>query len=335
MAAVLLQTNPGGLLLYVDELSAWMGSMNQYNGGDTDGAFWLSGYDGGGFPVDRIGRGSIWVPNNSTSILGTITPSAMRKFAGKLPEDGQLQRLIPVMSTRDVIGENREPVKGLWERYCTIVENLANLRYNEVRGIGLSKGAQDVFAGFLEWLYEIKTSNVFDGAMKSHLSKMQGMAPRLMLLWHMIYTAQDKDRFPAPEIPAEIAEQVCALMKDWLLGHIMEFWTNVIGQSAHSEHVGWIAGYILAHDCEFITQRELQRHYKKWDKLAEQVKIATFNSLTDGCWTEPDSTTFSKHGVPRRHLVNPKVRQWKERALKERESREKVVKLLNSLGKQD
>jgi hypothetical protein len=46
--------------------------------------------------VDRVSRGTIYVPNLSVSILGGIQPAVLKDLRG-LTNDGLLQRFIPVL----------------------------------------------------------------------------------------------------------------------------------------------------------------------------------------------------------------------------------------------
>ena len=69
-AQEILKDSPDGVLLYQDELSGWFGSMDKYSsarGAAKDRAFWLQSYNGGPYTVNRIGRGSLLIPNLSVS----------------------------------------------------------------------------------------------------------------------------------------------------------------------------------------------------------------------------------------------------------------------------
>lgn len=332
-AGGIAKDNPRGIHLKTDELSSWVGSFDQFSKGSADRGHWLASYDGGRRVIDRVGTGHTVVPNWSVSLAGTITPAAIRTFSGKLNEDGLLQRMMIVISTKAIIGENRAPDAEAWAAHCDIMNNLYALNYYGERGIKLSKGAQDVYDAFVVKLYELKASSIFSGSIQSHLAKWEGLAPRLMLLYQMIHACQYPNRYPDPEIPREFAEMVCSLLMEWLLGHILEFWFNVLDRAPHSDHVQWIAGYILAHNSTEVTQRELQRHYPKWDGVSESMKAAVFNTLTDAGWVRSQTFKLSKAGLPRRHDVNPAVHQFAAKAQSEKASRARTVKIMNSLGR--
>lgn len=332
-AGPIARDNPRGIHLKTDELSAWIGSFDQFTKGDADRGHWLAAYDGGRRVIDRVGAGHTVIPYWSASLAGTITPAAIRKFSGKLNEDGLLQRMMIVISHKSVIGENRKPDARAWANHCEVTNNLFALTFYNERGIRFSKGAQDVYDAFLIKLYAMKESSIFSGSIQSHLAKWEGLAPRLMLLYQMIYACEHANRYPEPEIPKEIAQQVCAMLMEWLLGHILEFWFNILDRAPYSDHVQWIAGYILAHNLTEVTQRELQRHYPKWEGLSDAVKSAVFSTMTDAGWVRSQTFKLAKTGLPRRHDVNPDVHQFAEKALSEKASRAQTVRIMNGLGR--
>ena len=78
-AQEILKDSPNGVLCYQDELSGWFGSMEKYSsarGAAKDRAFWLQSWNGGPYTVNRIARGSLFIPNLSVSFLGGIQPGS-------------------------------------------------------------------------------------------------------------------------------------------------------------------------------------------------------------------------------------------------------------------
>ncbi len=72
--AELLMDNPDGLLLYRDELTGWLRSLDKA-GHEAARAFYLEAWNGDGcHEVDRIGRGSLFVRSVCVSVLGGIQP---------------------------------------------------------------------------------------------------------------------------------------------------------------------------------------------------------------------------------------------------------------------
>jgi len=93
----LLNENPHGLLLFRDELVGLLASWDK-PGRESDRAFFLEGWDGGGsHTTDRIGRGSTFTENLCVSVFGGIQPSKLTSYLiqsmNGLENDGMLQRL--------------------------------------------------------------------------------------------------------------------------------------------------------------------------------------------------------------------------------------------------
>lgn len=88
---VILKENPNGVLLLRDELAGWGASLNRREG---DREFYLESWNGNGsFTVDRIGRGTLHVPNLCLSVFGGIQPSKLDSLCSPSGgSDGLLQR---------------------------------------------------------------------------------------------------------------------------------------------------------------------------------------------------------------------------------------------------
>ncbi len=97
MVADIMIDNPFGLMLTLDELSGWFATLNKA-GREGDRSFWLESHNGNGSKnIDRIGRGSSYVPYVCASIFGTIQPDVISEVifsANKASSggDGLLQR---------------------------------------------------------------------------------------------------------------------------------------------------------------------------------------------------------------------------------------------------
>jgi hypothetical protein len=109
-AQEVLRDSPGGVLCLQDELSGWFGSMDKYtgqHGAAKNRGFWLQAWNGGEYPVDRIGRGAAVIENLSVSLLGGVQPEVLRKLMAGSVDDGLLQRTLIVM-----IGGGRDRCAG-------------------------------------------------------------------------------------------------------------------------------------------------------------------------------------------------------------------------------
>ena len=77
----LLRDNPNGIGVVRDELVGWLRSLDK-DGRENDLTFYLEAWGGNAlsFTYDRIGRGTIFIPNPCVSILGGIQPGPLRSW---------------------------------------------------------------------------------------------------------------------------------------------------------------------------------------------------------------------------------------------------------------
>jgi putative DNA primase/helicase len=85
---VILSENPGGTLVFRDELVGWMSQLDSM-GREGERAFFLQGWSKVPHIVDRIGRGTI-SSEAPISMLGGITPRNLRRHLSEANENGQL-----------------------------------------------------------------------------------------------------------------------------------------------------------------------------------------------------------------------------------------------------
>jgi putative DNA primase/helicase len=199
--AEILAENPDGILYYADELMRFLRGLDRV-GREADRAFYLEAWNGSGsFEVDRIGRGSIFVPALCVSLLGGIQPGPLSKYVIDAMEDtdkadGLLQRFQVLVypdlrsNPTDIIPDAKARNKAY-----EVFENLANLDAGEfgaaaspddVPTIGFSEEAQEIFN---EWRAEFEPrygSKDQLVAIQSHMLKFRSLFASLALIFEAI-----------------------------------------------------------------------------------------------------------------------------------------------------
>jgi Protein of unknown function (DUF3987) len=92
----LLNHNPNGLLLFRDEVSGFLHTMDR-RGHENDRAFYCEAWNGtGAYTYDRIGRGTLHIRAACVSVLGGIQPGPLERYLrdvfGGRGDDGLIQR---------------------------------------------------------------------------------------------------------------------------------------------------------------------------------------------------------------------------------------------------
>lgn len=294
--------NSWGLLAVHDELTSWFGSFDAYRADKTkkDRALYLEAYNGGGQVIDRISRGRVYVPNWSLSLIGGIQPSAMQKLASQLTDDGLAQRFIPIFSHGDGITVDQPENPLARVRYEDLVKKLVLLSPGgpEARLFCRFSEAAATHREFLnQRIHYVRAMPWVTSGFQTHLSKWEGLFPRLCLLWHVILHADDP--FLPETISTETAERVCVFMLDYLLPHAARFYTELMQLTDPEVHARWIAGHILANDLTEISARDIGRVYRPLRKDVRDLQKA-MEQLTAIAWVVP-----SDSGLPHGH------RKWR------------------------
>lgn len=182
----LLHQNSRGLLLYKDELSGLVFSMNQYkNGRGADRQFYLSAWSGTAHAVDRRDGTDIRLPRPFLSVVGAIPPSLLHHLQGRVgEEDGFMPRLLfaypEPAPERWMKREVPEKVKNL---YTARVRELFGLDYNNAPiPIPMSHEADQLFEHWVNELLGEMQALDFWQPLRPYYAKFKGYAARLALI---------------------------------------------------------------------------------------------------------------------------------------------------------
>lgn len=205
--ADIISGNPNGLLITRDELSGFLKMMDKA-GKEGDRAFYLEGWNGtGSFSVDRIMRGSTYIPKLTLGVLGNIQPSIIKEYVYEAVQgnkaDGFLQRfqLSVFVDAIEQKGVDRYPNKEQRDIFYNIVESIAKAEYftgsqtDEFDDTSFYRFKDDAQEVFNKWYISNakEASNAFNEAMEGHLSKYPSFVASLALIFHICDIATDKE----------------------------------------------------------------------------------------------------------------------------------------------
>jgi hypothetical protein len=202
--AELLMDNPDGLLLYRDELTGWLRSLDKA-GHEAARAFYLEGWNGdGSHEVDRIGRGSLFVKALCVSVLGGIQPGPLSSYVEGAFDDGEsadglLQRLqvlvypdrgrfeptdlSPDLDARD---QAHNVFKGLADLDVEKFVGHALGESEEVPYLNFGNGAQEVFNDWRAAFEGEVVAGDYPAALESHFMKFRSLFASLALVFEAI-----------------------------------------------------------------------------------------------------------------------------------------------------
>lgn len=182
--------NPMGLLLYRDELSGWLTSLERPER-SGDRSFYLEGWNGtGSFSTDRIGRGSLFIPSHTISVYGGIQPRKLEPYLRSMVEghgdDGFLQRfqVLVYPDTTQSTMVDKAPDLEARQKAENVYEAIAQIPAHDGRNIPalrFSADAQDTF----DWWYKDLLKRIDSESspfLQAHLGKYFSLMPSLALI---------------------------------------------------------------------------------------------------------------------------------------------------------
>jgi hypothetical protein len=208
-----LNENPRGVLVAKDELSGWLGGMNQYKQGGkgADRQFWLSVHTNQSIVVDRKSlEEPVIVPHPFASVLGGIQPEVLPDF-GKDRGDGLLDRFVfaypaPQIGkwSDDEISDNAR------NGYTETIKRLYRLQHAEdAEGapfpsrVRMSDAAKELFVAEYDKLHEELEDPGFPQRLRPAWGKLEAYLARFALILAMTRIAELDSRGTYEEVNAE------------------------------------------------------------------------------------------------------------------------------------
>lgn len=311
----LLIDNPRGLTLYKDELAIWMGKMDAYSkgAGGADRGLWLETYNGRSASVDRITRGSLFIPNWSMSVIGSTQTEKIVQMVGKGIDDGLWARFMTVTIPLGHRPSQERPFnEQAYREYYDTIQTLHKRSPSDGDGsyVLMSPQANIIREEFKVWVESVSTTPGISSMLRAHLGKWTGLWARLVLTYHCLGCASSK-KWPATTPVSELtATRVTNLMKKYLLPHAMTFYNEILGNADPVFALARkVAGTILARGWVRLTNRDLLNFHKvAWATATDWQRDGAIRMLTSAGWlTGPDSRQNRGAGNATAWGVNPRV----------------------------
>lgn len=220
-----LHNNPRGTVVFRDEVTGWMASMNQYKKGGGDEAFWLETWNAGTVKVSRVGRrNALFIDKPFCAVLGGTQPAILKSFmAGDKGGNGFFARLLfsyPDDSQKQSYSKSK-PDPAHLERWTCIIDRLMAIPVEEDRPedsfgdwdvtptlLNLSKEAEVAYRQFFDNnAREINQSE--DEVTQAILGKFDNYVLRIALILHLLHWAEggpddpELEEIKAMEVSAE------------------------------------------------------------------------------------------------------------------------------------
>ena len=317
----LLRENPSGLLVMRDELVGLIASWDR-EGREGERAFYLEAWNGNAsFDTDRIGRGSIFIPNLCVSIFGGIQPDKLTGYleqaAHALANDGMLQRfqLLVFPDHRAWEWRDRIPAKDARDRAFAVFETLADFD-----PVAWGAAPADDFAKFPHFRFDEAAQKIFiewsgdlhrgrlpaedHPIIAQHLAKFDKLFPALALILHLVDSAATGQRGP---VTAEAALRAAAWC-DYLEAHARRCYGLLTDDGLRAAQA--LADKVRQGKLtDGFTARDVRRN--QWRNLTSDEAVqAALDWLADEGWLRADEVGGAGPGTGRRtwrYFINPKA----------------------------
>jgi Protein of unknown function (DUF3987) len=246
----------------------------------------------------------------------------MRKVAADTVDDGLLQRLIPIVLRRGTLGKDIHTTHTAGRHYDDLIEHLHN-RVVPPAPLVFIDDALAIRAELEQKHLDLMACEATNKKLAAHIGKYDGLFARLCLLWHCIEET-------AGPITEHTARRVADFMHYFLLPHACSFYVGMLGLSDDHERLTAVAGYILAHKLDRITNRDVQRGDRTMRGLGRQNIDGIFEQLDALGWVS--RTSGPRPSSPPHWIVNPAVhRLFAKRAEREAAERAKHREMLKEM----
>jgi hypothetical protein len=311
-----MRVNPAGILVIRDELSGWLVQLDrQRREGERE--FWLQAWNGdASYVIDRIGRGTIYVPHLCMSLLGGIQPARLRSYLTDAlfdgpANDGLMQRfqvLVWPDASAEWLDVDRIPDVRAAEQAACVFGRLVEIDPEEPVRLSFDANAQALFRDWRTALEYKLRSGELHPALESHLAKYRSLNPSLAGLFSLA------DGAAAGELPSQVSmvhEQQAIFWCGYLESHARRVYSCIVSPQMR-------AARDLA---ERIKQRKVgvggvlslrDIYLKGWSGLDDpQQAKAAVDVLVDACWLRrsdagsPDP--FGRGRPSDRYAINPRI----------------------------
>jgi hypothetical protein len=312
----IMAENPAGVLVIRDELTGWLAGLDK-QGREQERAFFLESWNGDSpFTVDRIGRGSIYVPAVCVSLLGNIQPARLRWYLSQAlgggPNDDGLFQRFQILVWPDPPREwkliDRPPDADALRATERVYSLLTKICADDPVHMHFDIEAQDLF---FVWLSELEGSVRGDSslapALVAHLAKYRSLMPSLAALFELADLAASRaDLAGEIAINLDHAQQAAAYC-DYLESHARRAYSCVTSPECRAARE--LARHIQANDLsDAFPTRSV--YLKGWSGLDTPERVrGALALLEDAAWVfREESRASSIGGRPSETwLINPKV----------------------------
>ncbi|MBA2449848.1 MAG: DUF3987 domain-containing protein, partial [Chloroflexi bacterium] len=266
--------------------------------------------------VDRIARGTVWVPDLYLNVIGGVQPDIAREIFGTGPDDGFAARVTAVWP--DIPAEwrtvDRWPNQAARDALDAVSDVLVEQVWGAVLLIDeftprpfcrLDPEGRALFSDWHAATMRALRAGVYVGRHAARVGKYPGLAARLTLTFHLIEWAAGRTT-EAQVVAADTVVRVLDFIDDYLLPMEQRVYA-AYGVTADAEGGRRIAKWIRETQPTRFTAREILRH--DWSGLQTPSEVAAaLDWLVTRRWLREAEQQVRPGRPSNAYLVNPRIR---------------------------
>jgi hypothetical protein len=315
-----LHRSKRGTLVLRDELAAFFG-FGRYNKdkGAAERAFYLEGYEGNPYTVQRVTQPSFHIHVNGITVFGFIQPERLAGFHD-LDADGLLQRFFPIRARAARVSRDLGaiPAKGDFDHALDLLMAMPERQF-----LATSDGTAIIRKMEVDAV-DFATFSDLGTAFMGLAGKLHGSLARVALLLHLL----DKPHDIQTEIPAGTIARADKLMREFVIPHACDVHASLAPEKI--ERTKDIAAWLLTKAPLSIRASDIGKNVRSCHGLTDPVELnKALEPLTAGGWLEPE-TQFPSN---RKWRLDPRVRgELAHRTAQARDRREQMRQLWERIG---
>jgi len=310
--ADVVAANPRGVILWRDELTAWLANLGRYASGGSDRAHWLEAWAAAGVTINRRSRPQpLHLPKFPVSIAGSIQPDRLAEaFQGS--DDGMAARFLYAWPELPKYTSLMDRRIARDDEALAMLRAIATVAANPEQPLTLTfeHDALAHFDGFLERLHEQAGRAGGNALEEGWLGKGRGTVARLAGLLTLLQWSEHA----AAEAPRGVTrEAVTAAITLWS-GYFRPHAMIVFGQAGRidkDKHARRVALWLRS-----AGQRQVTREHLRREALSQTIDATQTDRvilrLEEAGFLRPVARVSSARGgrPSKRYDVNPAV--WTE-----------------------
>lgn len=302
--------NPRGVILWRDELTAWLANLGRYASGGSDRAHWLEAWAAAGVTINRRSRTTpLHLPKFPVSVVGSIQPDRLAEaFQGS--DDGMAARFLyawPDLPKYTSLMDRRIPRDDM---ALAMLQNIVTVSSAE-QPLTMSFDGQAIgfFDGFLRGLHDEAERRPSDGLAAGWLGKGRGTVARLAGALTLLDWSENGAQEAPRTVGRETVEAAATLWRDYFRPHA-ETVFNQAGKTDRDRHARRVVRWLRN-----TKAREVGRTNVRREALGQAIDAAETDRLMTrleeaGVLKLASSVTGPRGGGTRRRWqVNPALQR--------------------------